>query len=79
MLNFTEVKAKIAEIAGIDASKVAIGFLTQTYEVSFTADLDEEITRDKAMDIVSAIADAVVRTPKYIGYDEKSVVVVFHM
>lgn len=82
MLNFTEVKEKIAEIVGAEsAEKVLIGFLTRVYEVTFD---DEEgtleaIDREKAMKIVSVLADGVVKTIDYIGFDDKSVVVAFHM
>lgn len=80
MLNFEEVKAKIAEIVGLtDSSDVKIGFLTKVYEITFGKELDEAINREKAMKIVTAVADGVVRTVKYIDFDEKSVVVVFHM
>lgn len=79
MINFTEVKAKIAKITGAEASDVKIGFLTKVYEITFAKKLDKEINREKAMDIVAAVADGVVRTIDYIGFDEKSVVVVFHM
>ena len=82
MLNFDEIKTKIAEIVGAESKdKVKIGFLTKVYEITFD---DEEgaleaIDREKAMKIVSVLADGVVRTIDYIGFNEKSVVVVFHL
>lgn len=84
MLNFDEIKAKIAEIVSteevaVEAEEVAIGFLTEVYEITFDTELGEDIDREKAMKIVSVLADGVVRTIKYIGFDEDSVVVVFHM
>lgn len=80
MLNFEEVKTKIAEIAGASAADaVKIGFLTDVYEITFDEELTEAIDREKAMKIVTAIADGVVRTVKYISFSDAAVVVVFHM
>lgn len=79
MINFEEVKTRIAEITGAAVEDVQIGFLTKVYEITFAKELEKEIDREKAMDIVTAVADGVVRTIDYIGFDAKSVVVVFHM
>ena len=80
MLNFDEIKTKIAEIAGVEGKEnVQIGFLTKVYEITFDSELEEEINREKAMKIVSVLADGVIRTIDYIGFDAKSVVVVFHL
>lgn len=84
MLNFAEIKEKIAAIVNTEekavlAENVSIGFLTRVYEVTFNTELENDIDRETAMKIVNVLGDGVVKTIDYIGFDKKSVVVAFHM
>lgn len=79
MLNFVELKERIAEIVGLTADKVAIGFTKRAYEVTFTEALAEDLTAEQACEIIEALGNAVVKTIKFATADEASVVVVFCM
>lgn len=84
MLNFTEIKERIAKVVSTDevkitAEDVTIGFLTRVYEITFEEELGKDLDKAAIDAIVTILSDGVVRTVDYVGADKKSVVIAYHM
>ena len=78
MLNFTEVKEKIAAIVGVDVTDVTITFTRRAYEIEF-ANLPADLTKKQFDNIQVALSDAVVRTITYTHMTKDTCLVVFGM
>ena len=76
MLNFETAKARIAEIAGVEATAVTIGFTRRAYEITIEG---AELTRKMIAEIVTVLGEAVVKTIAYVSADKNSVIVIFDM
>lgn len=83
MINFEDLKAKIAEIAStkelkVEATDVTIGFTKRAYEIEITK-AGVELSKKNIADIVTALGEAVVKTIAFVSGSENSVIVVFDM
>ena len=76
MLNFETAKARIAEITGVEATAVTIGFTRRAYEITIEG---AELTRKMVAEIVTVLGEAVVKTIAYVSADKNSVIVIFDM
>ncbi len=84
MLNFAEIKERIAKVVSTEdvkivATDVTIGFLTRVYEITFAKELGKELTKAEIDKIVTILSDGVVRTVDYVGADKRSVIIAYHM
>lgn len=83
MINFEELKAKIAEIATTDpespveATDVVIGFTKRAYEITFDTEVD--LNKKQIADIVTALGEAVVKTIAFVSCAKDSIIVIFDM
>lgn len=76
MINFEDLKAKIAEIAKVSDSDVKIGFTKRAYEITAEG---AELSKKDIADIVTVLGEAVVKTIAFVSGSKDSVIVVFDM
>lgn len=76
MINFEDLKAKIAEIAKVEASKVTIGFTKRAYEITAEG---AKLSKKDISDIVTVLGEAVVKTIAFVSGSKDTVIVVFDM
>ena len=76
MINFKDLKAKIAEIAKVETGKITIGFTKRAYEIKAEG---ATLSKEDVANIVTVLGEAVVKTIAFVSGSKDSVIIVFDM